>query len=138
MSTDFWVDALSVGVDSFDQAHREQLNTIGRIEDALGRGERAEAIALVEQLQEHLLTHQAEEIELLVSTGYPGIDLVRQIQASSLARLERLRALIEGDGEVLDARRVATEMRMAFVDYLLKGDINFKSHLDMVGYGYHR
>jgi hemerythrin len=138
MATDFWVDALSVGVDSFDHAHREQLNTIGRIEESLGRDDRAEAITLIEHLQRHLLTHQAEEMELLVRTGYPGIDLVRDIQSSSLERLERLRNMIRSGGEALDARRIATEMRMAFVDYLLKGDINFKSHLDMVGYGHHR
>lgn len=138
MSTDFWVDALSVGVDSFDQAHREQLNTIGRIEEALGRGDKAEAVALVEHLHQHLTIHQAEEIDLLVRTDYPGLDLVRHIQSSSLERLARLRNMIENGEETLDARRLATEMRMAFVDYLLKGDINFKSHLDMVGYGHHR
>ncbi|WP_096704020.1 hypothetical protein [Magnetospirillum sp. 15-1] len=136
MSTDFWVDALSVGVDEFDRAHREQLNTIGEVEAALGRGDRAEAVMRLEHLLQHLIRHQAEEVDLLVRTSYPGIDHIRETQSANLARLNRLREQVETGGALPDARRIATEMRMAFVDYLLKGDINFKSHLDMAGYGY--
>ncbi|ARJ64667.1 hypothetical protein WV31_02765 [Magnetospirillum sp. ME-1] len=133
MSTDFWVDALSVGVDEFDRAHREQLNTIGEIEAALGQGDRKGACALLDRLLRHLVGHQAEEMDLLVRTDYPGIDHIRQVQAANVARLERLKETVEAGASLPDARRVATEMRMAFVDYLLKGDINFKSHLDMAG-----
>lgn len=136
MSTDFWVDALSVGVDEFDRAHREQLNTIGEIEAALGQGKREEACALLDRLLRHLVSHQAEEMELLVRTDYPGIDHIREVQGANLARLERLRDMVETGTDLPDARRIATEMRMAFVDYLLKGDINFKSHLDMAGIAY--
>lgn len=133
---DFWVDALSVGVDEFDRAHREQLNTIGEIEDALGQGDRNRACALLDGLLRHLVQHQAEEMDLLVSTDYPGIEHIRQVQAANLTRLEKLRDTVEEGANLPDARRIATEMRMAFVDYLLKGDINFKSHLDMAGLGY--
>ncbi|EME68821.1 hypothetical protein H261_16443 [Paramagnetospirillum caucaseum] len=136
MSTDFWVDALSVGVDEFDCAHREQLNTIGEIEAALERGDRTEAVALLEHLLQHLVRHQAEEMDLLVRTGYPGTDHIHEVQSANLNRLRLLKTQVENGGPMPDARRIATEMRMAFVDYLLKGDINFKSHLDMVGYGY--
>lgn len=136
MSTDLWVDALSVGIDEFDRAHREQLNTIGEIEAALGRGDRPEAAALLELLLQRLTLHQAEEMDMLVRTSYPGIDHIRDVQSANLARLGRLKEQVENGGHLPDARRIATEMRMAFVDYLLKGDINFKSHLDMVGYSH--
>jgi len=136
MSTDFWVDALSVGVDEFDRAHREQLNTIGEIEAALERGDRTTAVALLELLLQHLSLHQAEEMDLLVRTAYPGIDHIREVQTANLAKLTHLKGQVEDGGPMPEARRIATEMRMAFVDYLLKGDINFKSHLDMAGFGY--
>lgn len=136
MSTDFWVDALSVGVEEFDRAHREQLNTIGEIETALGQGDQENARALLDSLLRHIVEHQTEEMDLLVRTDYPGIDHIRQVQTATLARLEQLRAAVEAGANLPDARRIATAMRMAFVDYLLKGDINFKSHLDMAGIAY--
>ncbi|BAE49476.1 hypothetical protein [Paramagnetospirillum magneticum] len=137
MSTDFWVDALSVGVDEFDRAHRQHLNTIGEIEVALSENRRSDAVGLLTHLLQILTVHQAEELDLLVRTSYPGVDQIREVQAANLARLHRLKDQVEGQtSQLADARRVATEMRMAFVDYLLKGDINFKSHLDMAGYGY--
>lgn len=136
MSTDFWVDALSVGVDEFDRAHREQLNTIGEIEAALGRGDRPQAVVLLELLLQGLTLHQAEEMDLLVRTAYPDVDHIREVQAANLAQLKRLKEQVENGAPMPDARRIATEMRMAFVDYLLKGDINFKSHLDMAGFGH--
>jgi hemerythrin len=137
MSTDFWVDALSVGVDEFDRAHRQQLNAIGEIESALADGRREEAVALLDHLLLLLAHHQAEELDLLVRASYPGIDHIREVQSANLERLCGLKDQVErGEGPLSEAKRVATEMRMAFVDYLLKGDINFKSHLEMTGYGY--
>lgn len=136
MARDFWVDALSVGVEEFDQAHREQLNGISEIEDVLGQGDRAGATRLLRNLIGHLTTHQAEELALLERVSYPALDDIRAMQASTLSRLNNLTQRIETGGGLQEARRIAMELRMAFVDYLLKGDINFKSYLDMAGLGY--
>lgn len=137
MSTDFWVDALSVGIEEFDRAHREQLNLIGRTEEALGQDRRAEAILILHHLLRQMEDHQSREIDLLIRTSYPGVEHIRATQAANLDRLRQLTARIEDGCDLTDAGRLATQMRMTFVDYLLKGDINFKSHLDMAGYGSH-
>ncbi|MBI3444501.1 MAG: hypothetical protein HY055_03875 [Magnetospirillum sp.] len=136
MSNDFWVDALSVGVAKFDAAHREQLNLIGRIEESFGNGQRAEALVSLHRLQIHLERHQAEELDLLLRTAYPGIDHIHQIQRATIDRLRQLISEAERGSDLDEAGRQATQMRMAFVDYLLKGDLDFKSHLEMCGHAH--
>lgn len=135
MVVDLWVDALSVGVEEFDVAHREQLNLIGVIEALLDSGDVKAAATAVERLDLLLTVHQAEELDYLIRADYPGLPQILEVQAATAARLNDLRAKIQRADDVPEARRSATRMRMSFVDYLLKGDIQFGSYMQAVGFG---
>ncbi len=134
MSTDFWVDALSVGVDEFDEDHRHQLNTLGEIEEFLGLGDRAEALVRLEQLLPHVAAHQVKELALLERVGYPDTDRLREAQASDLRRLQSMKEQVASGIPVTDARDLVRNMRMGFADCLLKGDINFKPYIEAAGF----
>jgi hemerythrin len=130
MSLDFWVDALSVGVDEFDRDHRHQLNTLGEIEELLGQGNRAEAQVKLEQLLLHVAAHQVRELALLEQGGYPDIDRLQAAQASDLLRLRSMSERVESGIPFADARDLVRNMRMGFADCLLKGDINFRPYME--------
>lgn len=135
MVADFWVDALSVGVEAFDIAHREQLNLIGVIESLLESENAGAALQAVERLDHLLTAHQEEEMDYLIRAGYPGLAQILEVQAATAARLDDLRARIQRADDLPEARRSATRMRMSFVDYLLKGDLQFGSYMQAAGFG---
>lgn len=137
MARDFWVDALSVGVDKFDNDHRHQLNSLGEIEDALELGDRPNAVLRLDQLIRHVAAHQVEELTLLERAGYPDIALLREQQVKDLGRLRSLMEQVES-GMILDEARIMTRnMRMGFADCLLKGDIDFRPYLEKSGLNHH-
>ncbi len=133
MTRDFWVDALSVGVDQFDRDHRHQLNTLGEIEDVLDQGDRAAAVLRLDQLIQHVAAHQAKELALLERAGYPDVDRLREQQAKDIGRLRSLMEHAESGMPLDEARIMTRNMRMGFVDCLLKGDIDFRPYLEKDG-----
>jgi hemerythrin len=67
-----WTSTLSVGVTEIDEEHQELFRRAGRLLDALGAGERAEVVELVEFLHGYAVRHFDREETWMRETLYPG------------------------------------------------------------------
>ena len=120
-----WVDAMSVGIAEFDEAHKGYISALKAITAALEAGRTGEAERHCAALQALAREHGRREEAFLRRARYPRIQFIVETQVATQAKIAALLDAIRRD--VAEARRLADDMEMAVVTYLLCGDINFKS-----------
>ncbi len=118
---------MSVGVPMLDESHREFADHLIEIADTLHRHSFETARKICQSMVATSAAHAVVEEALLRRLGYPGLESVIKVQEDMGGRLQRLLALIDDKSE--DALAYAIDMIDAFVAYLLRSDINFKSFL---------
>lgn len=70
-----WSAEYSVGVAKIDEQHQEMFDLLNELQDALGRGWNQDKIReIFDLLEEHTLTHFAEEEKLMSLFNYPHQD----------------------------------------------------------------
>jgi len=122
---------MSVGVTEFDDDHKQVIVMLGEIKDAIGRGDRRLAHEYSQTLLKLAGDHVEREEAFLTRIGFPGTRTVIAAQKASLAKIVALADKILADPD--HAAEAAAAMGRAFVDYLLRADINFKSYVDAAG-----
>jgi hemerythrin len=90
-----WTSALAIGVPSIDSRHRELFRRVDRLLDAMIRGDRSEALQLLEFLKGYAVEQAAAEERLMAEIGYPAQDREAHLAehrafAASVAELEAL------------------------------------------------
>jgi len=126
-----WIDGMSVGVVEFDEDHKRCIALLEDVEAAVEAGSLSLAAELCAALVQFMTDHCRREEAFLRRIGYSGIDDLIAVQN---ANVERLRKISLGMSEHPQAvAQLAADMRSALVDYLLRGDINYKSYVDYVG-----
>lgn len=131
MSDFRWLDGMSVGVVEFDDDHRRMIALLREISDAVHRGETTKAVQLSNQLATLAADHIAREEAFLQRIGFPGTDTVIGAQKENLGRIAALATRLMANPQ--DGADIAIAMSDAFVAYLLRGDINYKSYVEMTG-----
>jgi hemerythrin len=126
-----WLDSMSVGVAELDDDHKRIIAALGEIRTALDAGEREKAYGLSLGLLNVARAHVAKEYAFLHEIGFPGIEAVISAQNASLDNIRTLSAQILSDMPA--GQELATSMAHAFVQYLLRADINFKSYVEAAG-----
>jgi hemerythrin len=119
---------MSVGFAKFDRDHQHMLLLADEIWTALSEGGQEHARALVDRLLALAGEHIAGEEAFLRRIGFPGVEAILAVQRDSLSRIAALKDAMAGDAQTLLA-----EMRDAFVTYLLRADINYKSFVEDAG-----
>jgi hemerythrin-like metal-binding protein len=93
MSLIRWTDALSVGVPSIDDQHRQLVSLLNQLQDGIFTGKEKSALGGVLQgLIEHTMAHFRYEEELFARTDYPD----------AITHKEEHDKLVQ---EILDVRR---------------------------------
>lgn len=123
-----WLDSMSVGVDEFDDDHRNFVETLARIADELRHERPAAARLLCEVLINQTRNHCEREEAFLRSIDFPTTEAVLAVQKRSLANLRALADAI-ADSPTEAAKTIAG-MQAALIDYLMHADINYKSFVD--------
>lgn len=131
-----WLDGMSVGVPEMDADHKQLFATLIAIQEALGNGDREEALALCRNLLVLDAEHNEREIEFLRRYDYPYIDNVLMVQRKTIQGIQDLLSLFEANNDTSEITNKISSMQTAFIDYMLRGDINYKSfvqelHLDL-------
>lgn len=126
-----WLDSMSVGIAEFDDDHRRIVALLGRIAEGLERGDQTTAIGLAAELTDLVSDHIRREGAFLRRIKFPDADNVVAVQHENMARLCAL-----ADGmrtQSGDGGQIAMDMTKAFVAYLLRADINYKSFVEHMG-----
>jgi hemerythrin len=70
-----WSDDLSVGVEMIDTQHKELINAVNRLTDAMWEGKGSEETGkLLNFLAEYVVTHFGSEERLMVKHQFPGYE----------------------------------------------------------------
>lgn len=126
-----WHKAMSVGVAEFDADHQRVISLLTDIHESLRCRERGRAAELAAELMKVAAAHAAREEEFLRASGYPGVDEVVKAQREGMDRVAELARMLENDAAAADD--AILEMRLAFIDYLLQADINYRAHVRDAG-----
>ena len=123
-----WRDSMSVGVAEFDADHQRMLLLLQEIAAVLAAGDQAHARALTANLLALAEDHTAREEAFLRRIGFPGVEMVVAAQQDSLSRIAALKDATPEEGPDLIA-----SMEDAFLAYLLRADIKYKSFVEAAG-----
>jgi hemerythrin len=125
-----WLASMSVGIEEFDLAHQGFISALYDIAAALRIGAARQAERLCADFLTLAEEHGRRERDFLARFGYPDIELIETTQGETRAKIQELAAAIRaGDGAALD---MIEQMQQAVVRYLLRGDINFKSFVQVL------
>ncbi len=124
-----WLDGMSVGVPAMDADHKKLFALLNDIGEAMETDDRAKAMELCLDLHDLAIEHGKAEEALLQKIKFPDIHNVLMVQSETIQGIDELTALVES-GERPDAaiEKVA-KMQKTFIDYMLRGDINYKSYV---------
>ena len=126
-----WLQSMSVGVAEFDDDHQRVILLLDEVAAALARGDGGQAASLMAGLLALAEDHVAREEAFLRRIRFPNTDTVVAAQRDSLSRLAVLGRQLAAAPEA--GRAVVTAMSEAFISYLLRADINYKSHVEACG-----
>jgi hemerythrin len=70
-----WTDDLSVGVEMIDTQHKELINAVNRLTDAMWAGKGSQETGnLLSFLADYVVTHFSSEERLMAKTQFPGFE----------------------------------------------------------------
>ena len=94
-----WTDTMSVGIERIDAQHRQLLDAINDLHEAVGAGKGREVReALFQVLAEYVGTHFSTEEELMRRHQYPDIDSHKRAHEGFTAKVRLFRQeAAEGD-----------------------------------------
>jgi hemerythrin len=123
-----WVESMSVGVQQFDNDHKRMLTLMAEIAAAWRQGQREPAHERIIDLQALTEDHIVRERAFLVRIRFPRLEAAITAQEELLSHIAALRAAAPED-----ASAMISSMEEAFVAYLLRGDVNYKSFVEFAG-----
>lgn len=126
-----WHKVMSVGVAEFDDDHKRVIVLLTEIQEALRSRKVARASELTAELMTVAAAHAEREEKFLRTSGYPGVEEVVAAQRDSLNHIAELAKMFETDTPAADD--AVLEMRLNFIDYLLRADINYRTYVRSVG-----
>lgn len=112
-----WTDAYLVGYAPMDKTHREFVEIVGAMLTAPDKALPGYFQALIKHCEEHF----SQEERLMNSTDFPATECHTNEHNAVLTSIREVAAYIEGGGEAIEARRLATELARWFpghTDYL--------------------
>lgn len=124
-----WKDEFSVGLDEVDAQHRQLLQIIDRMHDAMKMGGKPAAIsAVVNELIGYTRYHFAFEERLMESAAYPGLEEHRRRHRAMVAQVETFRE------QALTGSAAVSLKLMAFLKdwlsrHILETDRRYAAHL---------
>ena len=133
--TDFkWYDFLEIGVDFIDNDHRELLDIIVEIKQAIDNGEKDKCVPLFSSLLQHTKEHFSREEEFLLKVKYPNLEKHKNYHEKLLLKADETKRKCEEIDTQQDLKECFDMMATFLIDDILRGDIEFKSYLEYEGY----
>ena len=122
MSTIAWSDDLAIDDSQIDFQHRQLIDAIGDLEDALAAGDHLLVAETMPFLRQYAVTHFADEERALQLIGWPQLAAHRELHRGFTQRLGEL------DGACRRGDLTAGTMLLGFLAAWLAGHIRSVDH----------
>ncbi|CAA7611561.1 bacteriohemerythrin [Magnetospirillum sp. UT-4] len=136
-----WTDELSVGVSVLDADHREIVDLINTLHEAVENHRGAQVLGqAMASLRRHVQEHFAREEDLLRRTGYPGFDEHADQHGTTAEKLGELERMLGTDERA--ARAVLDFLKAWFINHVVGNDLKMREFFREKGVadvaGHHR
>ncbi len=130
-----WSDTWVIGHGEIDADHRGMIEDLNRLSEAIHRRRPKEELAArLRAVCDDALMHFPREEMIMEASRYPGLLQHRVRHLDLLRRIGN--AIIDLDSPTLTWHRavdLASGLRAALIDHLVREDLAYKSHLDEAG-----
>ena len=129
-----WYDIFEIGVDFIDEDHKKLLNIMLDVKNAVEANNHSKCTVLLNKLLQEARAHFAREEAYLAEARYPGLESHKAYHKALLVKADTTKRICEGLDTDNDLKECFDGMANFLIDDILHGDLNFKSHLDYIGY----
>ena len=120
-----WLPSFEVGVDRIDNEHKHLFELARRIPHELEAGAGASVTRFIAAVERHF----EQEEHILENSGFPGLEEHKRYHRSLLRKARQLQRLCEVERHRGKIDRCYIEVVGFLLDDVVRGDMNFKSHL---------
>lgn len=127
------MESLEIGNDAIDGAHREMVSIMRATKEAILSEDLDLSRKLLGDLTKETIRHFKEEEDLLEKAGYEDLGKHAQFHQSLIKRIKTVKADCENFRNPERLLSCFDEMTRFMVDDIVRGDLAFKSFLQVKG-----
>ena len=129
-----WSPTFETGIAEIDEDHRRLFALAESIRDSMTRQDRNHCVALVHEFIGAAENHFAKEEAILDRADYPEAGAHKSYHAKLQDKATRLKQVCDVEQDPQKAKECYDELIVFLIDDVVRGDTQFKSHLEERGY----
>jgi hemerythrin-like metal-binding protein len=129
-----WLPSFETGVPEIDDDHRKLWALANGIRDGIDALDSELTGARVQDFIGTAEKHFALEEDILARSGYPDLEAHKRYHTSLLAKARQLSLVCDAEMDPKKAGACYAELVAFLIDDVVRGDSQFKSHLDYHGF----
>jgi hemerythrin len=133
MALTTWNDSYSVKIETLDAQHKNVIEMINGLADAMRKGHGSAAIQpTLIRLMEHLRIHLRDEEDLMQKCGYPELTAHKEEHHRYVLRVEMFKTDLEKTGNE-DTVALLYILRDIILEHMLQTDLAYSANLNANG-----
>lgn len=124
-----WKDAYAIGVKEIDSQHRELVDMVTRLENALSTDQEKQEIGnLLKFLVDYTKRHFSAEEEIMMDSGYPELSRHKELHKTLIDEVTGVLIGLK-KGQSIDPKKIASFLRDWLVNHILDEDKKIGEHI---------
>ena len=125
-----WSTDYSVGIRLIDNDHKDLVDTVNDLYDAIQARRADEAVArALAMLSTYVQEHFAREEKLMADYGYPGLAAHKALHNALRRRVHAIRMVHASDPQRLESAKLLAFLRDWLVHHILESDLDYVPYL---------
>ncbi|MEW6647623.1 MAG: bacteriohemerythrin [Pseudomonadota bacterium] len=118
-----WDSSLETGIDIIDTQHRQIVDYINRLHDAIAENDRAIIHEVLDQVVNYTLTHFAFEEKMIERAGYRHCEAHKEVHRVFTERVQHYRVRLAHGEDV--AKKLLSDLRIWLTNHIRNEDRDF-------------
>lgn len=128
-----WTSDLDTGIEVIDSQHRQIVNYINEIHDAIDRSDESLVYSVLDHLTEYTISHFTFEENLMELANYPLFPDHKMVHESFTARVRQYHDQVSRTGDVFTtARQVMVDLQVWLISHIKREDANYVKYVKKV------
>lgn len=121
-----WTSDLDTGIEVIDSQHRQIVNYINEIHDAIDRNDERLVYNVLDRLTEYTISHFTFEEHLMELANYPLFPDHKMVHENFTARVRQYHEQVSRTGDVFTtARQVMVDLQVWLISHIKREDANY-------------
>ena len=128
-----WDKSLEIGVPVIDDQHRQIVDYINVLDQAMRNGDKEEVGLVIDQLVDYTVSHFSFEENMMEHGNYPFIDTHKQVHANFTQRVYNYKTRYQKGDEV--TRALMSDLKVWLENHIKRDDIDYSPYVKKIGKG---